>query len=66
MPAMLCKAHFQNIQSQRSNQISPKSFQVLPTYSHAQKRIKIAQKQESESVSLGNRTHAFFYSPRMK
>jgi hypothetical protein len=37
LPSLRCQAHWQNTQSQRYNQILPKSLPALPTPSHGQK-----------------------------
>jgi hypothetical protein len=36
-PSLRCQAHWQNAQSQRPNQILPKSLPALPTPAHGQK-----------------------------
>jgi len=36
-PSLRCQAHWQNTQSQRYNQILPKSLPALPTPTHGQK-----------------------------
>jgi hypothetical protein len=37
LPSLRCQAHWQNTQSQRHNQILPKSLPALPTPTHGQK-----------------------------
>jgi len=37
LPSLRCQAHWQNAQSQRHNQILPKSLTALPTPTHRQK-----------------------------
>ena len=58
-PSLRCKAHWQNAQSQRYNQILPKSLPALPTPTHGRQDIaanlteKLIENKKGQLVTSG-------------